>query len=108
MKEISKIAVTKDQKCDCLEKFQAETKHWSHCARQNGQGVEASDEEAVNYYRAAADEGHASAMFNLGMMYHNGHGVVRDAVQAESWLSRAASEGDAQAALVLAELRANR
>ena len=35
----------------------------------NGRGVEQDDEQAVFWYRKAAEQGHASAQFNLGWMY---------------------------------------
>ena len=38
----------------------------------NGKAVEQSDEEAVNWYRKAAEQGSAKAQNNFGWMYRNG------------------------------------
>ncbi len=40
---------------------------------------------ALTFLRRAADEGNASAQFNLGVMYAAGQGVERDDKQAVSW-----------------------
>ncbi|MFM8234327.1 MAG: tetratricopeptide repeat protein, partial [Holophagaceae bacterium] len=48
-------------------------------------------------YRLAADQGHASAQFNLGVMYDNGRGVPQDDVQAVKWYRLAADQGFAKA-----------
>jgi len=39
----------------------------------NGYGVIEDDVEAVKWYRKAADQGDATAQYNLGVMYKNGH-----------------------------------
>jgi hypothetical protein len=49
------------------------------------------DEEAVRWYRLAADQGDGNAQYNLGVMYDNGDGVPQDDVQAYMWFSLAAS-----------------
>ena len=41
----------------------------------NGRGVPQDDTEAVKWYRKAAEQGHAEAQNNLGVMYLNGRGV---------------------------------
>ena len=38
--------------------------------------------EAVNWYRRAADQGHADAQFNLGVSYADGEGVPQDFTSA--------------------------
>jgi uncharacterized protein len=43
--------------------------------------------EAVKWYRKAAEQGNAPAQSNLGFMYENGHGVAQDFVQALMWLT---------------------
>ena len=40
---------------------------------------------ALQQYRRAADQGHAVAQTNLGVMYENGQGVSRDYQQAAAW-----------------------
>ena len=43
--------------------------------------------------RRAADQGDASAQFNLGLMYATGRGVPQDAVEAVAWWFKAATKG---------------
>jgi hypothetical protein len=47
-----------------------------------GEGVPENNAEAVNWYRKAADQGHAKAQFNLGLMYNNGEGVPENDAEA--------------------------
>ena len=47
--------------------------------------------------KTQADEGSASAQFELGLMFENGIGVATDRQQAALWYSRAAEQGHAQA-----------
>jgi TPR repeat protein len=56
-----------------------------------GQGVPQNYFEATKWYRLAAEQGYATAQYNLGMMYKEGRGVPPDFVQAYFWLSLAAS-----------------
>jgi len=67
------------------------------CATANGDGVAKDAEQAVSWYRRAAEAGHADAQFNLGVCYVNGDGVAKDAEQAVSWYRRAAEAGHASA-----------
>ena len=53
--------------------------------------------EAVVWFRRAADQGHAQAQFNLGLMYDEGEGVAKDGQEAVVWYRRAADQGLAQA-----------
>ena len=52
---------------------------------------EGNHAEAVIWYRRAAEQGHASAQYNLGWMYANDRGVAQDDVTAYTWFSLAAS-----------------
>jgi len=61
---------------------------------EDGLVVEQNDEEAVRWYRLAAEQGYAGAQTNLGVMYANGKGVEPDLDQAIKWLRRAAAQGD--------------
>ena len=58
----------------------------------NGYGVAQDDVEAVKWYRKAAEQEHASAKNNLGVMYHNGYGVAQDYVEAVKWYRKAAEQ----------------
>ena len=47
-------------------------------------------QEAVRWYRLAANQGHARAQANLGLMLGAGRGVPRDYVEAYFWSALAA------------------
>ena len=51
------------------------------------------DAEAARWYRMAAEQGHASAQYTLGLMYAIGSGVLKDATLAHMWLSIAGANG---------------
>ena len=51
----------------------------------------------MKWFRMAADQGHAEARFNLGVMYDGGQGVARDSPAAMKWYRMAADQGDADA-----------
>src|SRR2546430_1701623 len=53
--------------------------------------------QAADWYRKAAEQGHALAQFNLGIMYGKGQGVARNKVTSMMWLGRSAKLGDAGA-----------
>ena len=55
------------------------------------------DAEAVKWFRKAAEQGDASAQYNLGVMYEFSRGVPQDAVQAYAWLNIAAAQGSESA-----------
>jgi hypothetical protein len=59
----------------------------------NGEGVGRDYDEAVNWYRKAAEQGDAKAQNALGVMYHNGFGVKRDDKEAKKWFRKAAEQG---------------
>jgi len=59
----------------------------------NGRGVTEDDEEAVRFYRLAAEQGNAAAQSNLGLMYANGEGVPQEYVRAYMWFDLAAAQG---------------
>ena len=60
--------------------------------------------EAFRLYRQAADMGHAQAMNNLGVFYHNGQGTKRSLAQAERWYRKAVDLGNAEAMLNLGSM----
>ena len=45
----------------------------------------------------AANQGHAGAQYNLGVMYEQGQGVAQNNVEAVRWYRKAADQGHAQA-----------
>lgn len=60
-------------------------------------GYPQSYEDAVRWYRMAADMGHPKAQCNLGWCYMGGHGVEVDEKEARKWYLKAASNGDMMA-----------
>jgi TPR repeat protein len=50
-----------------------------------GNGVPQDDKAAMKWYRQAAEQGHAKAQLNLGVMYGNGQGVAKDYALAYMW-----------------------
>ena len=47
--------------------------------------------------RARNSENDADAMFNLGLLYDEGHGVAQDYAKAREWYEKAADKGDTTA-----------
>jgi len=64
-------------------------------------------EEAVKRYRMAAEQGDASAQFNMGVMLANGQGVTKNEVEAVKYYRLAADQGYAGAQLNLGFMLAN-
>lgn len=62
-----------------------------------GQGQPQDDDEAVKWFRKAAEGGHVLAQCNLGVLYATGRGVPQDNVQAWAWFDIAAGQGDKNA-----------
>jgi eukaryotic-like serine/threonine-protein kinase len=62
-----------------------------------GLGIEKSDEQAVVWYRKAAEQGHRSAQFTLATMYEYGSGVQQSDQEAFNWYKKAADQDDAEA-----------
>ena len=62
-----------------------------------GKGVPQDDKVAAQWFRRAAEQGHALAQTRLGGMYAQGQGVLRDYVHAHMWANIAASSGDKNA-----------
>jgi hypothetical protein len=73
----------------------------------NGTGVPENDAEAVRWYRLAAEQGNASAQYNLGNMYDSGEGVPENDAEAVRWYRLAAEQGLSAAQLNLGYSYAN-
>lgn len=54
-------------------------------------------EEAFAYFKKAAERGHVTAQYNLGVMYTKGKGIKTNQVEAFRWFFLAAKQGDADA-----------
>ena len=57
--------------------------------------------QAVNWFRKAADAGHAGGMTQLGIMYDQGKGVEKDDSEAFKLFSKAAEAGNVNSMLLL-------
>ena len=53
----------------------------------NGTGVDEDEEEAVEWYRKAAEQGLVSAQKRLAKCYEDGIGVERNGTEALKWLN---------------------
>ena len=63
----------------------------------HGKGVTQDYEEALRWYRKAADQGDDVAQYALGGMYEKGQGVTQDYVHAYMWYSISATQGQKDA-----------
>jgi len=59
---------------------------------------------AVEEFRASAQQGDALAMFYLGESYYNGRGVVQDYPEAVTWYKQSAAKGQGEAQETLGTL----
>ena len=62
-----------------------------------GQAAWADDVPNLKEMLQAAEQGNATAQYNLGVMYDNGQGVRQDDAQAVQWYRKAAEQGHAKA-----------
>ena len=62
-----------------------------------GLSVMQNYQEAVRWYRAAAEQGHTTAQFSLGVMYAAGECVGRDYQEAFRWFRTLAEKGHGHA-----------
>ena len=53
--------------------------------------------EAIEWYKKAAEQGHAGAQCNLGLCYFSGEGVEKNLTEAIKWFKKAAEQGYAEA-----------
>ena len=63
-----------------------------------------NDEQAVYWYRKAAEQGDDDGQFLLGYMYENGKGVAKDMGEAARLYRLAADQGSAAAQSSLSRL----
>jgi uncharacterized protein len=69
-----------------------------------GKGVVQDEDEAFNWYKRAAEQGHVEAQYNIGEMYSLGRIVTADLEQAKFWLRLAAACGHLDAQVRLLQL----
>lgn len=66
------------------------------------------DEEAIAYYRKAAEKGNADGQFGLGSMIANGEGIPKkDPIEGRRWIKLAAEQGQKMAINVIAQAYLN-
>lgn len=63
------------------------------CMYAYGRGVDLDHEQAVFWYRKAAEQGHIDAHWLLGQMYYRGCGIKQDDEQALFWFRKASEQG---------------
>ncbi len=57
--------------------------------------------EAVKWFHKAAEQGHGSAQYNLGLAYMEGKGVPEDYVRAHMWFNLVAAQDNRAMAKLL-------
>ena len=62
-----------------------------------GEGVQQSDEKAVEWFTKAANQGNVNAQFILGTLYYLGEGVKQNDAKAYEWYLEAVSNRDKDA-----------
>lgn len=72
-----------------------------------GRGVPRNYDEALKWFRLAADQGDATAELHIGLMYLDGAGVPQDYTEEAKWFQRAADRGEPAAQYNLGALYAN-
>ncbi len=65
------------------------------------EGTSGSFSTAGQWYKKAAEQGHALAQFNLGVMYSRGQGFARNREMSSFWITKAAERGDCGAQYML-------
>merc|ERR1719502_1367352 len=78
----------------------------------SGKGGITNPQAAVHLFRKAAQQGEATAQYNLGNMLFDGRGSAKDVFEATLWYRKAADQGYARAqfayAVALSEARRGR
>ena len=69
--------------------------------------VGTAQQESIEELRARAEQGEASAQYNIGVRYDNGRGVPENDPEAVRWWRLAADQGDAGAQSNLGFMYAN-
>jgi len=60
----------------------------------HGEGVNQDYDEAMTWFRKAADEGYSYALYAIGELYLGGYGVAEDSTEAAAWYQRASDAGE--------------
>jgi hypothetical protein len=62
-------------------------------------------DEAIKWYRKAAEQGHCEAEYAMGMSYSYGIGVDANPAEAQKWYRKAAAQGHTKAKEALEQLK---
>lgn len=68
------------------------------------QMIRTDEFEAISWWQAAAEGGHAGAQYNMGVAHYKGTAVAKDVDQAKDWWRKAAAQGHQKASDFLAQL----
>lgn len=66
--------------------------------------TEKNVQEALKWFKNAAEQGDEQAMYNIAITYHDGKEVNRDMNEAKKWYMKAASKGNQRAIAELQKL----
>lgn len=77
------------------------SRKYSNLMRENGMKGKKGEEEALFWYRKAADQGNAWAQTRVGEFYEGGRGVKRDPAEGIRWFRKAADSGYDEAQCIL-------
>lgn len=61
---------------------------------QEGKGLPKDEQQAVQWFKIAAEQGYSLALQHMGWAYGTGSGVESDPVESRRWFLRAAAAGD--------------
>ena len=73
----------------------------------NGHGVGQNYEQALYWFRKAAEQGHARGQYNFGFIYYEGRGVEKNNGRAAYWFRKAAEQGNARGQVKLGFMYTN-
>jgi TPR repeat protein len=60
----------------------------------NEKSIPQDYQQALRWFRLASNQGNASALITLGIMYEHGYGVTQDFVQAHKWYNVGGASGE--------------
>lgn len=76
------------------------------CNRGESYTAKGNQVVAAEWYRKAAEKGHAKAQLEMALRYQNGVGVTQDHQQSLQWFRKCAEQGNAEAQYALAVIYA--
>jgi len=102
MWEIGNVVDAMTQLTATAEKGYAPSQVWLATIMDQAQ----QDEDAVKWFRKAADQGEAAGEYGLGLMYAKGEGIKQDYAKALEYVTRAAEKDYSDAVFALAAVYA--